>query len=74
LYPDKLGELPMSDDLSNRGSQDRARVSRSEPYEVGYIAEKHRITMDQARELIRKHGNNRAVLDAEAVKLRHARG
>jgi hypothetical protein len=63
----------MADDLSNRGAPDRGRVAGDEGYEVDYFARKHGISADQARELIRKHGNNRAVLDAEAAKLGRSR-
>ena len=63
----------MADDLSNRGPQDRRRVSGEQDYEVGYFANKHKITVEQARELIRKHGNNRETLDAEAAKIRQTR-
>ena len=60
----------MSDDKNDRGEPDRSRVSGSEPYEVKYFAEKHGISVAEAEELIRKHGNNRATLDAAAVRLR----
>ena len=51
---------------------DRSRVAREEGYEVEYFANKHKINVDVARKLIRKHGNNRATLDAEVAKLRRA--
>ena len=60
----------MADDTSNVGTRDRSRVAGGEPYEVEYFARKHGITAEQARELIRQHGNNREVLDREAEKLR----
>jgi hypothetical protein len=60
----------MSDNKQNRGEPDRSRVSGSEDYEVRYFANKHGITMDQARGLIAKHGNDRDVLDREAEKLK----
>jgi Protein of unknown function (DUF3606) len=53
----------MSDDLSNRGGGDRSRVSASEPHEVRYFAQKHGLTEDQVRELIRQHGDDRAALE-----------
>ena len=59
----------MSDDKSNRGAQDRARVSGSETYEVDYFARKHGLSREQAEQLIRQHGNSREVLDREAEKL-----
>lgn len=60
----------MSDDLTNRGAQDRARVSGSEGYEVEYFARKHGITTEQARQLIREVGNSREELDAAAERLK----
>jgi hypothetical protein len=60
----------MADDKSKRGKQDRERLAGGEAYEVEYFARKHGITMEQARQLIKEHGNNRAKLDAEAEKLK----
>lgn len=62
----------MSDNKQNVGEPDRSRVSGSEGYEVRYFADKHQISMDQARDLIAKHGNQRDVLDREAEKLKRA--
>jgi hypothetical protein len=61
----------MADDRTNVGNQDRSRVAGEEGYEVEYFAQKHGITPDQARDLIRQHGNNRETLDREAQKLKH---
>ncbi len=36
------GEIEMADDKTGRGARDRATVSASEPYEVGYFARKAR--------------------------------
>jgi hypothetical protein len=63
-------ELSMVDDKSNRGAQDRSRVSGSETYEVEYFARKHGITKEQAEELIEQHGNSPAKLDEAAEKLK----
>ena len=62
----------MADDKQNRGEPDRSRVSGSEPYEVRYFADKHGISIEQAEELIRQHGNQREVLDRAAEGLRKA--
>ncbi len=59
----------MSDDKAQQG-RDRARVAGGEEYEVRYFAEKHGITVEQAEQLIREHGNSREVLDGAAAKLR----
>ena len=60
----------MADNKENVGEPDRSRVSGSEGYEVRYFADKHGISMDQARELIEKHGNQRDELDAAAERLK----
>lgn len=59
----------MSDDKKNVGEPDRSRVSGSEDYEVQHFAQKHGITAEQARDLISKHGNDRATLDAAAARM-----
>ena len=60
----------MSDDLANAGQRDRDRVWGDEPYEVEYFARKHGLTMEQARELIARVGNDRAKLDAAAEAMK----
>ena len=60
----------MSDDKKHVGEPDRSRVSASEDYEVQHFAEKHGITPERVRELIAKHGNDRATLDEAAMRLR----
>ncbi len=60
----------MADDKSKQDGRDRSRVSGSEDYEVRDFAQANGITVDQARELIAKHGNNRETLTAEAKRLK----
>ena len=60
----------MSDDLGNIGQRDRDRVSSGEGYEVEHFARKHGLTMEQARELIARVGNDRAKLDAAAEAMK----
>ncbi|WP_374470891.1 DUF3606 domain-containing protein [Phenylobacterium sp.] len=60
----------MADNKQNVGEPDRSRVSGSEDYELRYFADKHGISMDQARELVAKHGNQREELDAAAERLK----
>ena len=57
----------MSDDKSNVGGQDRSRVAGEQDYEVRYFAERHGISIEQAQQLIDRHGNSREKLD-EAVR------
>ncbi|MER8718303.1 DUF3606 domain-containing protein [Mesorhizobium sp. M0999] len=56
----------MPDDKSKRDFHDRDRVSGDEQYEVAYLARKFQLTMPEARELIRKHGSDRATIEREA--------
>lgn len=60
----------MADDKSKRDFRDRDRVSADEAYEVEYFARKAGITTQQAKELIQKHGNDRATLEREATALK----
>jgi hypothetical protein len=60
----------MADNKQNVGQPDRSRVSGSEDYEVRHFADKHGISMDQARALITKHGNQRDELDRAAEQLK----
>lgn len=60
----------MSDDKTNRGGADRARVAGGEGDEVDYFAQKHGITADEAKGLIDRIGNDREKLDAAAERLK----
>ncbi len=60
----------MTDDKSKRDFRDRDRVSAGEEYEVRHFAEQNGITMEQAHDLIKKHGNSRAALTEAAKALR----
>jgi hypothetical protein len=52
------------------GKPDRSKVAGGEDYEVRYFAKRADITLTQARELIKKHGNDRAKLMAAAKRLK----
>ena len=45
------------------------RRQSDEPYSVEYLARKHDISVEQARELMRKIGRDRAKLNEAAAKL-----
>ena len=60
----------MADDKKKRGAADRSKVAAGEGYKVSYFARKHGISKDHALELIKKVGNNREKLNAEAEKLK----
>jgi hypothetical protein len=52
----------MSDDLTNRGGQDRARISLGEEHEIRYWSEKFGITREQLADAVEQVGTS-----AEAV-------
>ncbi|AZO58574.1 MAG: DUF3606 domain-containing protein [Mesorhizobium sp.] len=56
----------MADDTTKRDFRDRGRVSGDEQYEVAHFARKFQLTIPEARDLIKKHGNDRATLEREA--------
>jgi hypothetical protein len=60
----------MTDDKSKIGGPDRSRVAANQHHEVIVLADKFDISMEQARNLIERYGNNRAKLEEEAAKLR----
>ncbi len=59
----------MADDKSKTGKQDRMRVAGGQDYEVQYLSEQTGITAEQARDLIKRFGNDRETLEREAKKL-----
>jgi hypothetical protein len=60
-----MGESTMSNTQS-----DRSRVSASDPSEVRYFAQKHGLTDDQVRDLIKQHGNDRKTLEERVATLK----
>jgi hypothetical protein len=60
----------MADDKTKRGAQDRAKAAAGQGYEVDYFAKKHGISAEQARSLIKQHGNDREKLDAAARRMK----
>jgi hypothetical protein len=59
----------MPDDKTHIGEPDRSRVAAGERYEVSDFASRHGISVDEARALIERFGNDRATLDREAAKI-----
>ncbi|CAN7632945.1 DUF3606 domain-containing protein [Massilia sp. LjRoot122] len=53
----------MSDDLTNRGAQDRARIAMGEPHEVTYWTETLGVSRDELQRAVDAVGNS-----AEAVR------
>ena len=48
----------MSDDLKNRGPQDRSRISLSEPWEVQYWTRELGITREELERAVKSAGNS----------------
>lgn len=59
----------MANTQSKRGIPDRRTIANNEPYGIEYFARKHDISREQARELVRKIGNDRDKLNAAASRL-----
>ena len=47
----------MADDLHQRGSQDRSRISLSEDWEVAYWTKELGVSEDELVRLVHRHGN-----------------
>ncbi|MBA3449066.1 MAG: DUF3606 domain-containing protein [Pseudaminobacter sp.] len=52
----------MADDRNKTGGEDNSHLSDEEEHEVLHLAETTDLSPNQARELIRRHGNDRAKL------------
>ena len=61
----------MSDDLSNRGAQDRSRINVNEDHEVRYWTEKFGVSADALRNAVTAVGPG---ADAVAQRLRDGQG
>lgn len=48
----------MSDDLKNRGAQDRARINVNEPHEVAYWTEELGVTRERLLQLVKEAGTS----------------
>lgn len=60
----------MADDKSNVGGQDRSRVAGGQDYEVRHFAEQNGISIEQAEQLIARHGNSREELERAARQMK----
>lgn len=58
----------MADDLSNRGAQDRSRISMSEEHEVKYWTEALGVSREQLQRTVDKVGNSAAAVRKELGK------
>ena len=60
----------MPDDKTKMDERDRSKVAAGEDYEVAHLAKRYKISTEEAKKLIERHGTNRATLEkmAEALK------
>lgn len=52
----------MSDDLANRGAQDRARINLTEPHEVKYWTDALGVSKDELERLVAEVGHSAAAV------------
>jgi len=62
----------MADDKTKTDYRDRSRVAGEEDYEVRDFADEAGISVEQARTLIKRHGNDRKMLHELAESLKRA--
>ena len=58
----------MPDDLTNKGPQDRSRISLLEPREVQYWADKFGVSKERLSEAVRNVGHSAADVERELKK------
>jgi hypothetical protein len=63
----------MPDNKDMTDSRDRKRVAGGQDYEVDYLVDQAGITREQAREMIKRYGNNREKLMQQAKNLTRQR-
>src|SRR5215471_7733019 len=63
------GEQSMPDDLTDRGPQDRSRISLLEPHEVQYWADKFNVSKERLSEAVRNVGHSADAVERELKRL-----
>jgi hypothetical protein len=59
----------MSDNLNNRGPQDRSRISLSEKWEVQYWTKELNVTEEQLQQAVEQAGNSADAVRQHLAKL-----
>jgi hypothetical protein len=62
-------ELRLPDDLTNRGPQDRSRISLLEPHEVQYWANKFNVSKERLSEAVKNVGHSVEAVEKEIKRL-----
>jgi hypothetical protein len=60
----------MADDKSKQDNRDRSQVAGGEDYEVRHFAEQNGISVEQAEQLIARHGNSREELERAVQQMK----
>jgi hypothetical protein len=60
----------MADNKTKRDNRDRSKVAGGEDYEVRYLAERTGISSVEARDLVKRFGNDRELLLRQAQSLK----
>jgi Protein of unknown function (DUF3606) len=63
--------MTMADDKTKQDGRDRSRIACGQTYEVEHFARHHGISIEQARSLIDKFGNDRQALYREVARLKN---
>lgn len=61
----------MSDNLQNRGPQDRTRISLSEPWEVQYWTRELGVSKEELERLVKTAGNSVSAVRQHLSQQRH---
>lgn len=61
----------MSDNLNNRGPQDRSRISLSEKWEVQYWTKELGVTHEQLEQAVKQAGNSASAVRQHLGRTRH---
>jgi len=63
----------MGDDKTFTGADDRTRIPGGDDPAVRHLAERHGIPLEEARDLIKRYGDDQPVLEREVQKLQNSR-
>jgi len=63
----------MGDDKTFTGADDRRGTPGGDDPDVRHLAERHGIPLEDARDLLRRYGNDQPVLEREIRKLQNSR-
>jgi hypothetical protein len=65
VIPRSSEGIPMADDPTKKGMQDRTRINAGEDYELRYWSEKFGVSQDQLKAAVKKVGSSVAAVEKE---------